>query len=598
MFAIVALGSGDVGELLGVFQSRFVKALADPKGKQLSRECACRGLAACYGLAKARGGGVGGDEMNEKLLRAFGQTTNHGGSAMMESRVQEVERRAANAEARTGGGMENALLNAMEEHGSMTSEGGQAGVSEAALGAYREMAAAAVELGGGGGAGEEGGSEEKNLLYYLMCLSTTHTVWELEGNKVKYSASLLLGDGAEGGGGKMLERLRENMKPHLKKLTPKLLRACNDPNAQTREQMGVLWDALTGGKADGRQVIKDNLTFTIDSLCKDSTSRLWRARVGALGALADVFVGRDWKELGGGEKVVVGEDWVAGLGVEGAADRLLELWRITMRGMDDVRGGVREAAGGVGKSLRSLTVRLCDVKSEGVNEEEAAAAVTTILTWLLKYGLTQPCDEATGCCISTLLGVIEVAKAETLYIVLPKLVSSLICAMSGLEPNVLNYLAMRMGGSEEGAEKLESLRLQMAQSGPIGDALNKCVDVIKFSKLEIQRDIVGELDFALRSCVGGVSRAAVADVVNSLCASSPAAFGGGGGGSCVKLLRGLYYASERERGGGARDKLLFALGNLSALAPDGAVRSLVKRLIDNWARACSSNGSLSGRKAR
>ena len=73
--------------------------------------------------------------------------------------------------------------------------------------------------------------------------------------------------------------------------------------------------------------------------------------------------------------------------------------------------------------------------------------------------------------------------------------------MSGLEPNVLNYLALRMGGSEEGSEKLENLRLQMAQSGPIGDALNKCIDIVKFSKLHIKREIVGELDFALRSSV-------------------------------------------------------------------------------------------------
>ena len=122
--------------------------------------------------------------------------------------------------------------------------------------------------------------------------------------------------------------------------------------------MSMLWESLTGGGKEGRQVIKDNLTHTIDCLCKDSTSRLWRARVGALGALSDIIVGRDWEELGGGGEVIVGEDWVGGIGVEGAGDRLLELWRVAMRGLDDVHGGVREAAGGVGKSLRSLTVRV------------------------------------------------------------------------------------------------------------------------------------------------------------------------------------------------------------------------------------------------
>jgi hypothetical protein len=139
----------------------------------------------------------------------------------------------------------------------------------------------------------------------------------------------------------------------------------------------------------------------------------------------------------------------------------------------------------------------------------------------------------------------------------------------------------------------------MAQSGPIGDALQKCVDVIKFSKLETKREVVRELGVALRNSVGAVSRCAVADTVNTLVNSSPESFKSVqlGNPNCVKLLRALYFASERERGTGARDKLVFALGNLSSLAPEGAVRVLIAKLCDNYERACSSNGSLNGRRA-
>ncbi|GMH80169.1 hypothetical protein TL16_g08431 [Triparma laevis f. inornata] len=605
LFAVVARG-GEVGEedksnqfvklleqLVEVFQGYFVKGLKDDKGKQLSRECCCRGLAACYGFSKTLGSTFS-TEINESLLKAFGQTTNHGGSAMMETREQEAVRRIQNAETEAEG---RDALNAFLENGGggpTAVEGGQAGVSEAALGAYREMAAAAIAVGGGN---KGGGST--NVLYYLICLSTTHVVWSLEENK-KYAASKLLkDDGVDGvdGGGVDLKALQVTLKPHLSKLAPKLLRACHDPNAQTREQMTLLWNSITGGKAEGRAVIKDNLSGTIDALCKDACSTLWRSRVGGCGALGEIIVGRGWEELGGGGSIL-DEDFVE---TKTAAGRLLTLWRVTMRALDDVRGNVRDSGENLGKSLRSLTIRLCDCKTAGISNEEGEFATSTILNWLIKHGLNQPCTEATQICISTLLGVVEVARAETLQPILPPLIGQLVCAMSGLEPSVLNYLQLRMGGEggTESGERLESLRLQMAQNGPIGDALNKCVDVIKFSKLETKREVVRELGVALRNSVGAVSRCAVADTVNTLVNSSPEAFKSVqiGNPNCVKLLRALYFASERERGTGARDKLVFALGNLSSLAPEGAVRVLIAKLCDNYERACSSNGSLNGRRA-
>jgi proteasome component ECM29 len=81
--------------------------------------------------------------MNESLLKAFGQTTSYGGSAMMESQAQNAERvRQENREREGIGGSSTT-----EPFGIETAEVGGAGLGEAALGAYREMAAAAVALG-------------------------------------------------------------------------------------------------------------------------------------------------------------------------------------------------------------------------------------------------------------------------------------------------------------------------------------------------------------------------------------------------------------------------------------------------------------------
>jgi proteasome component ECM29 len=124
-------------------QDVFIKLLSDPKSKHLSREACCLGLVACRGLTKIAFAeqnvstgkpSFGTEELNHRLLRAFGQTTNFGGSAYQETVQQAAERRAAEMEgaeqARTG----------MELFGEESEVGGASGLGEAALNSYKEMA--------------------------------------------------------------------------------------------------------------------------------------------------------------------------------------------------------------------------------------------------------------------------------------------------------------------------------------------------------------------------------------------------------------------------------------------------------------------------
>jgi proteasome component ECM29 len=130
-------------ERLDEVQQVFIKLLSDPKSKHLSRESCCLGLAACRGLTEASRternvqSGQTSDELNQRLLRAFGQTTNYSGSAMMETSAQAAERRASEREASSESGS-----TLMETFGADESEvGGGAGgagvMTEAALGAYK-----------------------------------------------------------------------------------------------------------------------------------------------------------------------------------------------------------------------------------------------------------------------------------------------------------------------------------------------------------------------------------------------------------------------------------------------------------------------------
>jgi proteasome component ECM29 len=507
-------------------QMAFVKLLADPKSKQLSRESCCLGLAACRGISVAAGSTGNIDEetsrsgaLNERLLKAFGETTNYGGSAMIETRAQETARRAREQQDSadsSGAASSGAAASLMEDYGmeaASTEVGGTSGLGEAALGAYREMASAAMSLG------------RPDILYSLMILSVAHPVWFTSGVRDRYSANSLLGKRATMKGGTNAAELREALRPHLASLIPRLLRACNDPNKQTREQMNVLWVALCGGGAESREAITEHLLTTIDTLIDDATNKLWRARVGACGALAEVIVGRSWEDLGGGGAVLDDDDVMSG---KKGAVRLLRLWRIATRSLDDVRLTVRESGETLARSVRSLTIRLCDplsgetketenafesnTEKEAIrkkSEGEAAVAASTALRWLVTYGLNQACAEGAGMCVSCLLGIVDVARPSTLQPVLVDLIGSLAMAMSGLEPAALNYLQVRVAGDSAserngvgGYDRLERMRLQMAQSGPIAGALTKCIDMMPHISLDAQKAVVPQLDTALRCGAG------------------------------------------------------------------------------------------------
>jgi proteasome component ECM29 len=448
------------------FQTNFIQLLSHPKATQLSRESCCRGIAALRGLSTAiLTPAMETESLNERLLKAFGGTSNYGGSAMMETEAQARERR--------NDGDANVV------NGTSAEIGGTSGLSEAALGAYREMASAAVAV------------DRPDVLYSLMILSTSHQIWSQHEARERYGAKTILGKSTSND----TDEIRIALKPHLGKLIPRLLRACNDPNKQTREQMNNLWIALTGGGAESRALITQHFLTTMDVLIEEAGSKLWRARVGACGALADIIVGRSWRELGGGGVEIDDE----GAGMEGvtASIRLLRLWRVTMRALDDVRTPVRERGDTLGRGVRALTIRLCDPlagesakedeqvylsnaekkRREKENDRNSEFAATVSLGWLVKYGLNQPCAEATGICISCLLGIVDVSKPTTLQPVLAELIGSLLMAMSGLEPSALNYLQVRAAGNEtsrgatgaDGYDRLERLRIQLASSGPIAE---------------------------------------------------------------------------------------------------------------------------------
>ncbi len=124
--------------------------------------------------------------------------------------------------------------------------------------------------------------------------------------------------------------------------------------------------------------------------------------------------------------------------------------------------------------------------------------------------------------------------------------------------------------------------------------------MVKFVDLEAQKKLVPELDSALRKGAGFATRASTADAVTSLCNTCPAAFkfpGSSNTNPTVRLLRAIYFASEKERGANSKDKLTHALGSISTIAPAKAVRILAVKACERYCEASGSNNDPSLRRA-
>ena len=91
--------------------------------------------------------------------------------------------------------------------------------------------------------------------------------------------------------------------------------------------------------------------------------RLWRNREASCNALSDLLQGRRWAEV---------------------KTKLSDVWSMTLRAVDDIKESVRAAAAVLVKTLRSLTLRLCD--PQVTPSGEAGQAVSLALPLMLEKG--------------------------------------------------------------------------------------------------------------------------------------------------------------------------------------------------------------------
>lgn len=339
----------------------------------------------------------------------------------------------------------------------------------------------------------------------------------------------------------------EQLRPHIKRLLPRLYVYCYDPTEKVRIAMGSVLGAVVKAAGFGTvaEALSANYGLVIDHCLKSMSSRQWRTREAACGALRDAVVLRTWEEV---------------------KDLLKDFWYMTLRALDDIKESVRKAAEGTGRALSELSVHLCDPKQVGV--EVAEKAVALIVPSVLS-AFTHAVDEVRRLASKTLSEIIR-SGGNALISSIPELVEALLEAATELEPQVLNYAEFHV----ENKEELQNMRVNAASmsASPLIDSLERLASLVDESIIE---RLIPKLVRLSRIGVGIPTRAATARFFSSLLRTravvvEPYAF---------RLMYAAVAAAGMERNITLRDLWCAALGGAARLSKASDVGKVVDEIV-------------------
>ncbi|XP_061192483.1 proteasome adapter and scaffold protein ECM29-like [Saccostrea echinata] len=381
---------------------------------------------------------------------------------------------------------------------------------------YRELCSIANDL------------NQPDLIYKFMHLANHNAMW----NSRK---------GAAFGFSTIAAQAGEQLQPFLSQIVPKMYRYQFDPNPKIQQAMSSIWNALV---KDNKNTVDTYMKEILRDLLVNLTSTQWRVRESSCLAVNDLLRGRPLDDV---------------------VDQLPELWETCLRVRDDIKETVRNAADLACRSLSRASIKICDVNYGKMGEK----ATSLVLPCLLKVSTHSPVPEVRAIGLSTLLKISKNA-GPLLKPHIAVLVTALLEAVSGLEPQVMNYFSLRIAGSEEAQERLDSARIAASKMSPMMETVNYCVQYVDSDVLV---ELVPRLTDLIKSGIGIGTKAGCSSLVVSLVHHCPLDLAPHAGKLMSAFLSGL-----SDRNASIRKSYSSALGQLVKVAKDSSVEKLISRL--------------------
>ena len=496
--------------MLPEIQEAFGSLLGDQN--ELTQEMASRGVSVVYEL--------GTEEQRKELLASLMGTLS-GEQKKRKVKLADDSRVFAEGTIRVD---DKALAGDGAKRSSDESGGGGGGGGGGSLGTYKELCSIVNDIG------------QPDLIYKFMDLAN-------------YQAMLNSSKGAAYGFASIAKRAGDALAPHLAKLLPKLYRMQHDPNPRMQEAVKGIWQAVVD---DPKTAVDSHFAAVMEELLGECGSRQWRARQSAASALAELLSGRRFVE------------------VEPYLERV---WTVSLRVVDDIKETVREVGKTLCRSVRGLTVRLCDAHHS--SPEETRKTIAAVLPLLLQTGLLSPVKEIQSLSMDVVMKVAKQAGSAEIRPHVPEMVKCLLEALSSMEDSRLNYIEQHAASVGLSAERLEHARLQNAKASPMGETLDALMAHVDE---EVMKDLVPAVGSVLRSGVGLNTRAGAGRFIARLCLRR---------GSLVrphagKLFKALLGAAASDRSASVTAAMVSAVAAVARHAAEPRVHRLVEDLAEMY----------------
>ena len=375
---------------------------------------------------------------------------------------------------------------------------------------------------------------QPDLIYKFMGLAA-------HGQMLNNQAGLSLGLGS------IASKAQAELAPHLPTLIPKLFRYQFDPTPKVQQSMRSMWAALVD---DTKIATEEHFEAIVNELLPSMGERQWRVREASSAALADIISGRP--------PAVV-------------RPFLAEMWRMVLRAMDDIKETVRTAADRAGRTLASISIKLCDHGNASPTDGPKDCEV--VIPYLMKQGLNADADEVRTFAIKTL---IKVAKEAGPWLGphIPAIAPAMLESLSLMEPAMLNYAQFHV----EDKETLESMRAAASATGPCSEVLDLC---IKYADDKVVKALAPRLSQLARSAVGLPSRVGVGRFIVSLCNAHAAEVAP----SATKIVDALVQVIRVEMSVPVQRSYSSALAACCRLCKPGVILKVIDELMDHYQEA-------------
>ncbi|EDO16124.1 hypothetical protein Kpol_1070p5 [Vanderwaltozyma polyspora DSM 70294] len=392
-------------------------------------------------------------------------------------------------------------------------ENGTLNIGDDSVRTYKDILNLASEVG------------DPSLVYKFMALSKNSALWSSR-------KGIAFGLGAIMSKVSLDKMLVENEKIGIK-LIPKLFRYRFDPNTSVSNSMNDIWKTLV---PDSSTVINFYFEPILSELLSDMSNKEWRVREASTSALLQLVQTQPKEKL---------------------ADKIIDIWTMAFRTMDDIKESVREVGTKLTTALAKILARSVDIKN-GATPEASSQTLKIILPFLLgSKGINSDAEDIRSVALKTLLDLVKNA-GPSIKEFAPQLVYEFTLLFSSIEPQAINYLALNAENYKLDSSMIDAQRSNVVSNSPLFNAINLLIINSDDSNMESH---VNNAIKAVRKSVGLPSKVAASIVLNTLVKKYVLTIGP----FCGKLLKCCVNAMD-DRNDSVKEAFAVSFGHINRIS--------------------------------